>query len=156
MTTIVYDHKSKQIAVDSRTVAGSVILDDTHKKWRLIDGSYYFFCGVVADIEHFMELQNVKGKPKHVNNITCIKVTEGRAYMCGIDDEEGYWQETMDYNDGAGSGRFWALSALDFGRTAKEAVAYAATRDTYTGGVIHVFDMKCMRFKKQVHKEETE
>jgi hypothetical protein len=146
MTTIVYDHKTCQIAVDSRSVDGSVIINDYHIKWRKVDGSYYFFCGVVADIEHFMELQNIKGKPKHVNNITCIKVTEGRAYLCGIDDEDGYWQENMECNNGAGSGRFFALSALDFGETAKGAVEYAATRDMYTGGQVHVFDIMSMKF----------
>ena len=146
MTTIIYEHKSCQIAVDSRRISGNIIMNDQCKKWREINGSYYFFAGIIADIEHFIELENVKGKPDFPNNITCIKVTNGIAYLCGIDDDEGYWQEKMDSNDGAGSGKFFALSALDFGKTAKEAVEYAATRDTCTGGQTHVFDIISMKF----------
>jgi ATP-dependent protease HslVU (ClpYQ) peptidase subunit len=154
MTTIIYDQKSCQIAIDSRSVSGSVIINDKCKKWKEINGSYYFFAGVIADIEHFIELENVKGKPDFVNSISCIKVTDSIAYLCGIDDDEGYWQEKMDSNDGTGSGRFFALSALDFGKTAKEAVEYAATRDVYTGGKPCVFDVISMKFIKSYEGAE--
>jgi hypothetical protein len=33
------------------------------------------------------------------------------------------------------------LAALDFGKTAKEAVEYAMTRDVYSGGKVHVYDI---------------
>jgi ATP-dependent protease HslVU (ClpYQ) peptidase subunit len=146
MTTIIYDHKTLQIAVDGRSVDGSVILTDHRKKWRKIGESYYFFAGLVCDVEHFLELHQVKGKPKHTNDVSCFKVTDSKAYLCGIDDYDGYWEELMKCNNGTGSGRFFALSALDFGRTAKEAVQYAATRDVYTGGKIEAFDILTMRF----------
>lgn len=41
-----------------------------------------------------------------------------------------------------GSGYQFAIAALDLGKTAKEAVNYAKTRDIYTGGRVRVFDVK--------------
>ena len=152
MTTIIYDHKALQVAVDSRCTNGSIIINDQARKWREINGSYYFFAGSVSDIEQFIKLDGIKGKPDHVNEVTCIKVTDHVAYLCGIDADEGWWQVELESSDCIGSGGFFALSALDFGKTAKQAVEYAATRDIYTGGQVAVFDILKMTFISQPKK----
>jgi len=54
----------------------------------------------------------------------------------------------VEYNDAMGSGEEFALAALDHGKTAEDAVAYAATRDSGTGGKIRVFDVAKMEFIK--------
>ena len=149
MTTIIYDHKALQVAVDSRCTSGSIIINDRAKKWREINGSYYFFAGPVSDIEQFIKLDGIRGKPDHANEVICVKITDHVAYLCGIDADDGWWQEEFEFSDGAGSGRFFALSALDFGKTAKQAVEYAATRDVYTGGQVEVFDILKMTFISQ-------
>lgn len=48
----------------------------------------------------------------------------------------------MDHNQAVGSGGNWALSSLDHGKSAKEAVEYAITKDIYSGGKVHVYDIE--------------
>jgi ATP-dependent protease HslVU (ClpYQ) peptidase subunit len=67
--------------------------------------------------------------------------------LCGIDDNE-FWVENLYCNQGVGSGFKFAISAMDHGKSAKDAVKYAATRDIYTGGKIHVYDIASARFIK--------
>ena len=45
----------------------------------------------------------------------------------------------VEHNRAIGSGNRFALAAMDFGKTAKEAVEYAACRDVYTGGKVESF-----------------
>ena len=45
-------------------------------------------------------------------------------------------------NESFGSGSSFALSAMDFGKSAKDSVKYAMTRDIYTGGKIKVIKVK--------------
>ena len=53
----------------------------------------------------------------------------------------GFWFEADIITWGVGSGGTFAYCALDFGKTAKEAVEYAATKDTNTGGKVRVFNL---------------
>ena len=47
----------------------------------------------------------------------------------------------LKFNDYVGSGGYDALRALDFGKSAKEAIEYAATKDCNTGGKVRVFNL---------------
>ena len=57
-------------------------------------------------------------------------------------DNGVYRSSLIEYNDSAGSGGEFAIAALDMGKTAKEAVEYAMTRDFYSGGKVHVYDIE--------------
>jgi len=61
----------------------------------------------------------------------------------GVSVEDGRCSHSeYKYNKTMGSGSDFALSAMDFGKSAKEAVEYAMTRDIYTGGNVQVIDVK--------------
>lgn len=54
MTTVVYDHKNKQIACDSRTTCGDIIVDDEAIKY-IDKGDKIWFCsGSTGDFETFI------------------------------------------------------------------------------------------------------
>ena len=56
MTTIVYDHKRKQIAIDSRATSSGIIVDDESQKWTMTEsGEIWFTCGAICDEELLIE-----------------------------------------------------------------------------------------------------
>ncbi len=142
MTTIVYDHKSQEIAFDSRLTNGTDIATDKEIKYRYTGGGeHWFISGRTSDYKSF--INNFSNNEDSSGNLDCIAIvlSDGNVYMRTIDN--GVYCETpLDFNESVGSGYKWALSALDFGSTAFEAIAYASTKDTSTGGDIGIFDIK--------------
>jgi ATP-dependent protease HslVU (ClpYQ) peptidase subunit len=143
MTTIVYDHKNKQIACDSRMAKSSGVYSDcyikmTHKKDRL-----FIMAGSTCDIDYFIENFEKYNKVDIDVIIDCsgIMIQNGKAYSVFIYDSV-FNLDLLICNQFEGSGGKFALSALDFGKTAKEAVEYAITKDCYSGGKVHVYDIE--------------
>lgn len=142
MTTIVYDHKNKQIAFDSRTSAGTHICTDNAKKHYNVGNSLLILAGQLSDIDVF------------ISEYPDIKTTSGANGFCiegniayDIAEKDGKLSKSkLHYNDSQGSGYAFAIAALDFGKTAKQAIEYAATRDSSTGGKVHVYDIKEGKF----------
>lgn len=132
MTTIAYHHGDRQVAVDSRYTRGGVIDSDKGCKTRKDDRGLWVFAGSSADFGDLMALYHndkVTVKP----DCGAILISQGKAFTVDT-DEGGYCivaELTCDY--AFGSGGHFALAAMDFGKSAKEAVDYAKTRDTYTG-----------------------
>ena len=146
MTTIAYDHKSKLIAVDGRMTAGNLIVSDDHKKFIIKDGVYWFLTGVTCDFDAFV---NLKHGDKAPDNLDClaIMVHLDDAYLCGISN--GVFKVTqMHHSEAIGSGDYLAMAAMDFGKSAIDAVKYAAKRDCKTGGVITCFDISTGKITK--------
>lgn len=146
MTTIVYDHNARQIACDSLTTADDIIMSSSFKKYRIRpDGSIWFFCGSVADVDAFIKC--IESNEKTDMNLQCnaFIVRGGDVLLSGIDGGEP-WTQKIDLNRAIGTGHHFALASLDFGKSAKDAVKYAATRDVYTGGIIRVYDIKTGKF----------
>jgi hypothetical protein len=142
VTTIIYEHKSKTITCDSRAVIdGGIIGSDDCIKWRYKKDKLFFFAGLVCEFDDFMAQFGVKCKPDLNFQTSAIMVDNMKAYLCGVDQDDGWWQEELAFSASIGSGRQFALSALDFGKNSREAIDFAATRDIYTGGKCHVFDM---------------
>jgi len=145
MTTIVYDHKNKQIACDSReSAAGCIVTDDT-SKWVINDTGIWFICGSKSDRFIFTDSFNHNGKAQ--DNVDCngIVVIDGIAHKACID--EGIFKlDLLVSNEGLGSGGWFSLAAVDLGKTAKEAVEYSMTRDLYSGGKVHVYDIGKAKF----------
>jgi ATP-dependent protease HslVU (ClpYQ) peptidase subunit len=147
MTTIVYDHKAKMIAVDSRTTRGSLIMSDDKVKWRYSGADLIFFAGAVSDFDVFIENYGKAGnKPESVVDVDAFLVRNGVVYECSFCKTTGYWELPLEYNSALGSGGNFALAALDFEYSTIDAVEYAKTKDIYTGGKVHVFDLESMRF----------
>lgn len=150
MTTIVYDHKRKQIAIDSRSTSNGLICSDSCQKWKILDsGEIWFTCGAVCDedllIECFMDGDR-KLNISVVPDANAFVVRGGQVLMRGVTQEGEAWTQKLTDSRCLGSGSSFALAALDFNSTAKEAVMYAATRDCYTGGLVHVYDIESKSF----------
>lgn len=137
MTTIAYNHKERTIAVDSRCTAGALIVHDKCNKIHVENGVTFVAAGSLSDIQVL-----IAGYPHGFNapvdlDAQAFVVDEGEVYMVHVADGE-YRCSTIDFDATLGSGGDFALAAMDFGKSAKEAVKYAATRDCATGGRIRV------------------
>jgi len=141
MTTIAYSHKLKQIAVDSRATAGTLIADDKCNKVFKRDGLVFIACGSVADLELLTDSYPFGYEGMSDLSASAFVVDDGKVYQCDI--QSGKYNVTpIDFDMALGSGCDFALSAMDFGKTPKEAVKYAMTRDCATGGKIQVVKVK--------------
>lgn len=145
MTTIVYDHNKRQIACDSRESAHGFLHKDTAEKFYYRGDVIWFISGSKGDADIFID--DFEHNKEAINNISCsgIYVKDKLVYVAAV--ESGIYKTSlMDYTDGFGSGGWMALSAVDLGKSAKEAVEYAVTRDLYSGGQIRVFDIETNKF----------
>ncbi len=141
MTTIVYDHKSKLIAVDGRsTDRGGVIASDKAKKSITNELGMWFLTGLVADHPDLVKLKH-NDTCDPIPDCSAILIKNGVAWLVGVGNEKFCSHEKLEDNQSLGSGFKFALSALDFGKTAKEAVEYAITKDCYSGGKVRVFNL---------------
>lgn len=139
MTTIAFNYDKNEVAVDSRTICGDTISSDNADKTIKCENSLYFLTGHRSDRIPFVHGHNTM---THQEGLEChaYMVKGKKVYLVTL--EEGVYKEVeLTYNDATGTGWQFALSALDFGKTTKQAVEYAATRDTNTGGQIRVFSV---------------
>lgn len=143
MTTIVYDHSTQQIAIDGRTRSGTLINTEDAVKWIKRDSQIWFLCGSVSDRERFIDYMNhgSPDAPKWQIECSAFVVEGGKVYHCVICDEGDPCKSEIQYSDAMGSGGSFALAAIDFGKTAADAIKYAAKRDSGTGGRIAIYDI---------------
>lgn len=129
MTTVAYDGRS--LAADRQISCDGTVYRSA-KKIHEIDGSLIACCGSVGQINHFLKWFKAgrKKKAPDLDEFGAIEITKGRAYTW-----EGDSRIELGADDkvAIGSGWCWAASAMDFGKTAAEAVQYASTRDNGTG-----------------------
>jgi ATP-dependent protease HslVU (ClpYQ) peptidase subunit len=138
MTTVAY--KDGIIAYDSRMVSGTTIVDDNYDKHQESKGVHFFFSGCVCEQKNFLAAYQGEAI-KSENNATAIVCDKGELYMAIFNKGE-YISVTPENKDRAlvlGSGEDYALTAMDMGATAKEAIKWAMKRDTGTGGRIRTF-----------------
>lgn len=130
MTTIAWD--GYVLAADKQTTYGGSKYRITNKI-EPVAGGYIACAGNVAQIHHFLRWYRggKKVKKPELVNFTAIMVVRGKLSLWEGDSEiPCRIEECM----AEGSGWRWAAAAMDFGKTAVEAVQYAATRDNGTGG----------------------
>ena len=151
MTTCAYDKKNKLIAIDSRMTANGSICTDKDQKWiKTPSGDIYFTIGSSSDAQYLLSLiENGYDENEVYKSMDCILVKAGDPVIEFFSNEDGYIikqiADEADYPT-YGSGRRLALAAMDMGKTAKQAVEYAMTRDIYTGGKVRVYDIKKGKF----------
>ena len=141
MTTIAFNYKDKQVAVDSRVTRGDMIDRDNAIKSIKNDKGIWFFAGAEDDFADLMALsrnQKVDVKP----DCSAILISEGLAFVVGTDAEGYCFHSELLANYAIGSGKPFAIASMDHGKSAKDAVKYAMTRDIYSGGRVRVFDVK--------------
>ena len=141
MTTVAYNYKDKEIAIDSRYTRGDIIDTDNGNKTIVKDGVTFVFAG---ESEGYQKLVDGWFIGSDMSEIKCVAFVSsgGDVYEYGIDNEGKESKELLKANASNGSGGIWALAAMDMGRTAKQAVQYAKTRDIYTGGKVRVIKVK--------------
>jgi len=133
MTTIAI--KENIIAYDGRETLGSTIIrDDVDKKIKH-RGRQFILCGNVDQYVPFMD--------------ACIDGGSDKDFQCsGLMIEDGVVYEVFasavpcEYEGhplALGSGADHALTSMDLGLSAKEAVMMSAKRDVNTGGKIRTF-----------------
>lgn len=142
MTTIAFNYKDKEIAVDSRFTKGDLITTDKANKVFKRDGVIFVMTGSTKDYEKLIDIYF--GAKNTFNSIECsaFVVDSGLVYEYGFDCNNNDCKELADGNMTLGSGGDFALAAMDFGCSAKDAVKYAMTRDIYTGGTVKVIKVK--------------
>lgn len=142
MTTISYNHKDKEIAVDSRLTCGGTITSDKQNKTQIENGVLFIFCGKCCDQDLLVDYYFDRNKSNLLPEASAFVVDRGIAYALTVSDDGVVNKYKMQHNDARGSGEQFALAAMDFGCSAKDAVKYTMTRDIYTGGKIRVIKVK--------------
>lgn len=137
MTTISYHHGDREIAIDSRTTAGGLILDNNCLKTIKTKVRQWFFCGPPSEFELFID-EFEKRDLQTEFDCSAFIIESDIAYLITTDNGK-FHKYKMNHNHSIGCGCDFALAAMDFGKSAKDAVKYAMTRDVYTGGRVRVF-----------------
>lgn len=141
MTTIAYNHKDKEIAIDSRFTRNDIISTDSGIKVIKKDGVTFACAGSSHEYHKLVEMwfsEDAKLKPDCI----ALVVFNGDVYNFGLDCDGCILKEKLDESLADGSGGVWAMAAMDFGCSARDAVKYAKTKDIYTGGKIRVIKVK--------------
>jgi 20S proteasome alpha/beta subunit len=137
MTTIAFNYKDKEIAVDSRLTRGDMISTDSGNKIFKKDGVVFIVAGETNHSKSLVDMW-FSGEVDVSLNCSAFVVCNGEVYDFGLDADKNIAKELVDENLTKGSGDLWAHAAMDFGCSAKDAVKYAMTRDVYTGGKVRV------------------
>lgn len=140
MTTIAYNHKDREIAHDGRTTRGDWIMSDSSEKMTEVNGVKFFLCGSVCDYDLMISMY-FGAKSEVVPEANAFVIDGGKLFRIGCSSEAIFWKSPVECNDAMGSGSSWAIAAMDFGKSAVDAVKYAATRDNGTGGQIKVYQL---------------
>lgn len=127
--------------MDSRCTAGTLIVDDKCNKVFKRGALTFVGGGELADLLTLVEYYPQQFEPTVTLNAQAFLLTEGECFMVRVEKGE-YKHDLIDHNATLGSGGDFALAAMDFGKSAKEAVKYAATRDCATGGRVRVIKGK--------------
>ncbi|MCP4342012.1 MAG: hypothetical protein GY799_24805 [Desulfobulbaceae bacterium] len=140
MTTILYSHKEKLIAYDSRITCGNKISSDCIEKSKRVKDVTFFFTGCPADDEKIIESYFSDGRDidsrAGVSGFA-IDHKERKVFLLSRDNCE-LVVDSIECSDSLGSGGEFALASLDHGKTARQAVKYAMTRDCRSGGKVRV------------------
>jgi len=147
MTTIAYDGRYL-VAEGRETMSSTIVRDDTDKFYK-IGSDVFVLCGRTSDCVKFsnefkeglqVNYTDAGGFYFDGTEVSLVFVCTDTNKIMKSRLTTKYWAD--------GSGRDWAIAALDFGRSAVEAVKYATTRDSHSGGLIRCFDTRTGKFIK--------
>ena len=142
MTTVAYNYEDKEIAVDGRVTTGDLVSCDNYDKTRTRDdGLIFIVAGMVCDVDLLVESYPYGYEGMDELEAMALVIDDGKVYQCTLHDKK-YHVTPITFNCCMGSGGDFALAAMDMGKTAKQAVKYAGTRDLCTGGKVKVIKVK--------------
>ena len=146
MTTIAY--RDGVIAYDSRMTRGDLIVSDTYDK--CIQKDDYLFIGY-GDVESINKLIHayLTGEIKEPIESNALVYDEKNINLIhiGFDPTQtpkNLWNNPLDLNEyyAFGSGEEHAITAMDMGASAYEAVKMAIKRNCCSGGIIRKLHIK--------------
>lgn len=150
MTTIAYDGEC--IAVDSRSSLDGIVATDNAMKVRPCGTVPGFL--ILAGTSTYNELMAEEFEPgedahSDVDGVGFYVNEHGLVFAVGVQDGRYVTAKTKFYGThwAFGSGANWAIAAMDHGKSAVDAIRYAMTRDTYTGGAIRRLDLKTLKVR---------
>ena len=133
MTTIA--HKDGVIAYDSRVTSGATIIYDDYEKCVTVKGVQFVLSGSTSDYETFIDAY-FGTAPKMKIDVVALVIDGDQIWCASHSEGDGFWKcpvlPNLPYAIGSGSDH--ALTAMDMGATAVEAVEAAIKRDSGTGG----------------------
>lgn len=148
MTTIAFD--GRYIACDSRQTQGSHIFNNNGKK--IVETKRYviFYAGPIGGqqdevIELFLSEQNHKSE---IDASLIVFDREQSNTIAVYFDNGKTTRLILDCKEAIGSGFMYAITAMDCGLRADEAVKKAIERDSGSGGKVHCFDTHTGKFIK--------
>jgi 20S proteasome alpha/beta subunit len=132
MTTIAY--KDGVIAYDSRETSDDTIMTDRSNKKFTANGALFFLSGNLSDI-HKM----VREYPGVSNDYNCSGIMVENGAVWEVFFSRGFDKIPLVDVTAHGSGADHALTAMDLGLSAKDAVMMAIKRDSRSGGTIRTY-----------------
>ena len=140
MTTIAY--KDGIIAYDSRTTAGDLITSDNTEKKYIRNDVIFFMCGATSDYNRFFSLYFGGNEIIKDIDASALVLDKGELFLVSVDDDTGMWKQPMRMDNpcALGSGHQFALTAMDLGLSAEDAVKQAIKRDCKSGGTVRTYD----------------
>jgi len=148
MTTIAY--KDGVIAYDSRmTKTNGTLISDNYQKKIERDGVIFFFTGGTASFDKLIKAY-LTGNIEFPINANAVVIDGDDIFYIGCDPDsepQECWKEPISPQicEAWGSGSDFALTAMDMGANAFDAVKMAAKRDVYTGGDIKTYEIKTVK-----------
>ena len=140
MTTIVFNEETQEIACDSRcTDSNGVIVSDNAMKAVKHGEDLWFLAGDCADMELLMDATLHEQLPFTLECAAFVMRPDG-FFTIYTNKDNRLCQLPMLYTEGIGSGAYFAVSGIDLGLTTRAAVEYAITRDSNSGGTVHVYN----------------
>lgn len=147
MTTLAYD--GKIIASDGRCTVSKTIMSDDVVKFYHNKSFTFALCGSNEEIEQFVKGFELGAQCSFgIPSCGGFIVSDGKVSLCFVDEEGFYRTSPISGSHWAdGSGRDFAISSMDHGKNAIDAVKYACTRDSGSGGKIRYLDLATMRIR---------
>lgn len=140
MTTIVFNADTQEIACDSRcTDSNGVIISDNAHKAVQHGEDLWFLAGDCADMELLMDATIHEQLPFALECAAFVMRPTG-FFTVYTNKDNRVCQLPMDYTEGVGTGAYFAVSGIDLGLTTRAAVEYAITKDSNSGGTVHVYN----------------
>ena len=147
MTTIAYD--GRYIAIDSRITCGNWISSDDFDKTTETDDWVLFWSGSLHAKEEFELAFFNHGKVNEPSESSLYAFNKKTGKLFDVGSTECVIFKTpITYKDAKGSGACHAITAMDFGKSAVDAVRAAIQRNNSTGGAIRCYDTKTKKFIK--------
>lgn len=141
MTTIAY--RDGVVATDTLLVGCGFAVDQAYEKCIARNEVMFFCAGPTSDHDKLVE-EYLSPTGRYAGDAIAIVADQGKIFVIGREEgRKGIFKcpNRRENYIAIGSGERFAISAMDHGKSAKEAVEYAMKRDIYTGGEIRVYNV---------------